>query len=317
MGISKGIFVGQVQRKVGKVVFRMRDGVNVVSQKPASVSNPRTEGQMIQRMVFTTCFGAYKSVKEIANHSWEGKKYGTQSMSYFMKNALNDLRANATKLDSIHCCQKGNANVLVAGGMKISEGSLQSIGEVFCGSQNTNESPVIKLADTVKIGELKQKYGIQPGDQLTFGLLKSGGQFAADSLHQPKYTRMYLSRLVIKANVTDDKPVFLFSQTTHKGSFNSDIVDDLKSSNLDALVFTENTDSKKISWLSKEGLNVDADWYQVGAFCILSRKVNTTWQRSTEYIIGLSNNAHWILDGSSVLPTYNPKSSYYLNNAAK
>lgn len=317
MGISKGIFVGQVQNKVGKVVFRMRDGVNVVSQKPVSVSNPRTSDQMTQRMRFTTAFGNYKVLRDIANHSWENKKYGAKSMAYFMKKCLEYYKG--LLITDKGYAQKGNSQVLLGGGYPISEGSLESIGEKFVGTNADIDHPTFLLGNAT-IAEIINQTPIQKGDQITFGLVKCGGYFADDALLQPKYARLYLARIVIKNDASGDAKLLApKGGSTTDFIINKDVIVVDKSLNYDDLIFTqiEKADKGEMSWTLASSLNVGKDWYPWAGFAILSRKVGSIWQRSNEIVVGINNVSNAITMGKEVLPTYDPKSSYYLNNAAK
>lgn len=45
--------IGKSANKVGNVVFSTWKGINVLKEKPASVANPRTDGQVSQRSVMT------------------------------------------------------------------------------------------------------------------------------------------------------------------------------------------------------------------------------------------------------------------------
>lgn len=83
MGKVKGIFVGKICGSVGKVTFRCRSGENVVSQKIAQQTNPRTEAQQIQRMKMNTVVSAYSVLSKFCDHSFQnynGKKKTSQGL---------------------------------------------------------------------------------------------------------------------------------------------------------------------------------------------------------------------------------------------
>lgn len=46
--------IGRAKNKIGNVVFSTWKGINVLKEKPASVANPRTNGQVRQRSAFST-----------------------------------------------------------------------------------------------------------------------------------------------------------------------------------------------------------------------------------------------------------------------
>lgn len=92
--MAKGIHVfGQVRGKLGGMVLYRANGEQISRAKAASVKNPKTSGQMIQRMLFGTVAAAYARMKSITDHSFEGVQYGAKSQQKFMSENLKRLRA--------------------------------------------------------------------------------------------------------------------------------------------------------------------------------------------------------------------------------
>lgn len=92
--MSKGnMLLGHARGKLGDLVFYRANGNQVTRAKAASVKNPKTTLQTIQRMIFGTVSEAYKRMKSICDHSFEGVQYGQKSMSKFMSENLKRLRA--------------------------------------------------------------------------------------------------------------------------------------------------------------------------------------------------------------------------------
>ena len=85
MGKIEGIFATNISGKVGNVVFRKNGKQNIVSQRPASVKNPRTDMQQRQRAYIKTVSSAYSVLRPICDHSFEGVAYGADSMNFFKK----------------------------------------------------------------------------------------------------------------------------------------------------------------------------------------------------------------------------------------
>ena len=71
MGKIEGIFATNISGKVGNVVFRKAGKQNIVSQRPASIKNPRTDMQQRQRAYIKTVSSAYSVLKPICDHSFE------------------------------------------------------------------------------------------------------------------------------------------------------------------------------------------------------------------------------------------------------
>lgn len=90
--MSKGSFILEGSTgKVGSVVVRRRQGSTVLSEyvKP---SNPQTDRQTAQRIIFATVQQAAKYMKPIIDHSFEGYAPGNKSVLRFGQLNLNRLR---------------------------------------------------------------------------------------------------------------------------------------------------------------------------------------------------------------------------------
>lgn len=94
MAKSKSFF-GLRKGSTKSHTYSVLDGQQVTKDRVYDVKNPRTEGQMRQRMVMTTVGAAYKFLKAIADHSFEGKSSGMQCMRAFNSANLNRFKAGA------------------------------------------------------------------------------------------------------------------------------------------------------------------------------------------------------------------------------
>lgn len=119
--------------KLGANVYSTgRDGegvrIQIIREKAPEVANPRTIGQMEQRMFLATIGAAYKAGREIFDHSFEGRRYGQQNMNRFMSINLKAIReayiaGNTTDFGGKPYDYAG----AVTGKYQVSEGSLQQI----------------------------------------------------------------------------------------------------------------------------------------------------------------------------------------------
>ena len=114
----------------GSVVYQSK-GKTVIREN-VKPSNPQSNAQMAQRVIFSTVAGAAKGMAGIVNHSFEGVNYGSDSILYFRKLNLDLLREYAA-VDFEEAPKPSDANVfLTAKGIKgiipnsyiISDGSL-------------------------------------------------------------------------------------------------------------------------------------------------------------------------------------------------
>lgn len=119
--------------KLGANVYstgRNGDGVRIqiIREKAPEVANPRTIGQMEQRMFLATIGAAYKIGREIFDHSFEGRRYGQQNMNRFMSVNLKAIREDFSIGSGTHFGGKPYDYAgAVSGEYQVSEGSLQQI----------------------------------------------------------------------------------------------------------------------------------------------------------------------------------------------
>lgn len=102
MGKVLGIFSTKIKGKVGNVVYRNTSDGNVVSEKAAEVSNPRTLAQQYQRMIFNTCLRARQAFGTIVNHSFYNATGKTHNLSTFMSENLKALRESSSTTEEYY-----------------------------------------------------------------------------------------------------------------------------------------------------------------------------------------------------------------------
>lgn len=167
--MAKGSQNGVIKGKRGNTVFfKIANSNNKEKQGSreyvAEVANPMTVPQATQRVKMTPAIRFYSAFKEdCLDHSFEGVKYGGQSMRHFMKKAF-ELQTGWP------FAQKG-LSVALPGEYLMSQGSLTSIQYGFDASQNF-VCEVLSLIEG-SFGEYSQSvidasHGtIQNGDQIT------------------------------------------------------------------------------------------------------------------------------------------------------
>ena len=307
MAIVNGTFATNFSKRLGKVSFANRQGQNIARQRPASVKNPMTEGQQNQRMIFTTVQAAYKKMGTIADHSFEGYSYGAKSMARFMK-----LNLKALKGTELGVNFKGNTGIVAPNNFVISEGSLPSpmlsVGIDATTRVVNTEASVGEITDISKVtvAQFLAATGTKLGQQLTFVSVANSnvGALYAGDLMQPKYSLLKVSRVILKTDLKGTETLF-----DAKGNF------------ITALLSENSEDVSEITFaIYAERLNWKHGWnnaYMVCAAVILSEKQGTTWARSSEVMAAaaVDVNPNHTFEPSKVINTYNPKSSYYLNNA--
>src|SRR5574344_1040605 len=84
--MSKGnLFMGNASGKLADVVLYRNAGAQVARLRVRKPRNPRTENQLIQRVIQSTASKAYSVLQAICNHAFEGKSSRTENQSEFMR----------------------------------------------------------------------------------------------------------------------------------------------------------------------------------------------------------------------------------------
>ena len=199
--MAKGnMLLGYARGKVGDLVFTRRNGEQVTRPRVRVVNNPKTEGQMIQRMIFASVIAAYTRMKSICDHSFEGVKYGADSQAKFMSENLKRLRA--------YYPTSGDPDVQPVNGMAFSlpnDRAAAGTGLIIAEGSLAAPTPAVSAAgvltgfglapEDIKISSVLAALGAVPGDQITIvGLLDLG-----DGYHFVK------SRYVVDVNATSEQ----------------------------------------------------------------------------------------------------------------
>lgn len=324
--MAKGnMFLGMSRGSVGDVTFYRNRGNQVARARNRKPANPRSEAQVIQRMLLATASKAYSRMKGIVDHSFQGIQYGGISQSYFLKRALEDLR-NWVALTLPSAPESVNQNPLgvyglayptraaLSGvGLLISEGTIPTVPAVTVTPAGAGSVPsfdhfgaVINKGeeDLSTIQMVMNALGAQPGDQITAVGLNFDGMFLA-------------SRYVIRADATAEQLAESWDASTEPEAF-----DQVKSSvgRLTIELSGSDTEQKVVVIDTKRpaGATSGLD----AAAIIISRKVGDVWQRSTQRLVWLSEAVdlgdfpenvlpEW-LAGTAPIDTVNPR---YLNQA--
>lgn len=122
MATINGIFSTKLRGKVGDVVYRVNGQTNTVSQKPSSVTNPKSEAQQLQRMYMATAAIAYSQMKAICDHSFESVSGKQGNQAEFLRRNVRFLAGQNSSFNL-----KGNP-YMMPNGLQISKGSLKSLG---------------------------------------------------------------------------------------------------------------------------------------------------------------------------------------------
>lgn len=281
-----------------------------VMREVVSPSNPKTDGQLLQRIVMHTIMAAYSAMKVICDHSFEGFKKGQQTMSYFMKQNVQFCREKIATMQQQGTSVYGMYNFAPLGvkgftpnQYQVAMGSLPQIhsyikddstshGYIAGFSANTYENVIATL-------------GLKRGDQLTFGIFQELSE--AYGAKEFKFARVILDPTNADGTPADLSVPFIGED----GKIN------LPSIRNEGNFYYAYNDANQVEFGITAAIGGPAN------FVIASRKGSDgNWLRSTTYMSyvtsGQSYNLGECLDmaknGNSALYVNNP---LYLNNAGE
>lgn len=307
--MAKGnMFLGMARGSVGDVTFYRNNGQQAARVRNRNPRNPKTEAQVIQRMILATGSKAYGRMKSIVDHSFENVEYGAKSQQYFLKKALETIRAfvvanypdmtetQAAKVVGLY--NPGNlfGNQIQGAGLLVSQGSLPTIEPVIS-SETADAGQLLgygafeAAGSTPTIAEVLAGLGAVPGDQITVcGFSQLNGAWLQ-------------SRYVINADAT---PTQLSANWDPTGA--SAAYDQTKTS----------VGTLKLTIVDSYFEATEPMWAWT---VILSRKDGNKWLRSTQSLLYASDMGDYgtveqvveiWMDSASALDVANP---HYLNQA--
>lgn len=162
--------MGNASGKLADVVLYRNAGAQVARLRVRKPRNPRTEAQLIQRVIQSTAAKAYSVLQAICNHAFEGKSSKTENQSEFMRLnvAADRYRVNVApmgwrNLDNFNSRDKVEP---LANNYIVASGSLPEMQ--FGGDgQNFTIGAGLGLTENDTYQQVCDKLGLQRGDQIT------------------------------------------------------------------------------------------------------------------------------------------------------
>lgn len=277
MAQSKSFF-GLRRGSTKSLTFSTFNGKQVTKDRVTDVKNPRTEAQMINRMLNYTAMSAYSAMKEIVDHSFASKSYGLQSMRYFLSKNYSLLKYGTETLR--YSSYKGGA---VASLYLVSEGSLHKFPFVC----STSTEDISFTVNGNSVADLKKHTGLNNGDYFTVVALSENAS-----------SRFAWIRVHIPTDGTDENEINLA---------NLEIESNVDTS---AIITVTKTEQNKVIFKFKF-----PGGHRLVGTIISSAKRGDTWQRSTNYMEIVNDDTYPNYD--EALATYPVGASYILNGGDK
>ena len=285
MAQSKGFF-GLRRGSTKSLTFSSLDGKQITKDRVYDVKNPRTESQMRQRMLMTTVGAAYKMLKSIADHSFEGYTSGMQCMRQFNSRNLNRFKQAAAAKGSVafNEYKDGDINPLP---FILASGSLPGFIFSFDGESNLQIVGEKENADFATAEGIYAALGVQRNDLITFCTVIGEGS-TSNGVYTYKAEHFNIVRLYCDKSGAVSKPD-------------------------DAFTISTNNDQASIS-MSTAGnaITIKTGAADFGAV-IQSRKGNSGWLRSDAVMIVAEDVISGVKTANQ-LDTYPVGTELILNN---
>lgn len=285
MAKSKGFF-GLRKGSTKSLTFSVLDGKQITKDRVYDVKNPRTEAQMRQRMLMTTVGAAYKTLKSIADHSFEGYSSGMQCMRQFNSRNLNRFKKAAAAKGSVafNEYKDGDINPLP---FILASGSLPGFDYKLNATSNLEIVGEKDAADFTTAEGIYAALGVQRNDLITFCSVIGEGS-VSNGVYTYKAERFDVVRLYCDKSGSVAKPADAFTIST-----NNDLAAVAMSTSGNAITIKSN----------------EADFGAV----IQSRKNDSGWLRSSAVMV-VSDNAINGVKTANQLETYPVGTELILNN---
>lgn len=166
------LYLKGAKGKLAGATLYQSNGETVI-REVVSPSNPKTEKQIIQRVIMHTVGQAYSLMSEICDHSFEGKKKGQECMSYFMQQNIAFARQQIATMQQAGTLFLNMYNFLPLGvkgftpnQYQVAMGSLPMVTPVI--RDEESDAGYIQGVGANTYAAVISALGLQRGDQLTF-----------------------------------------------------------------------------------------------------------------------------------------------------
>jgi len=303
LGFSRG--------SVGDLTFYRRNAQQITRARARVVKNPKTLAQQMQRTIMRTSVEAYKILKDICDHSWEGVSYGANSYAEFQKQNMAMLRRLAAAGgENTKSFVPSGYNGLVAMPWVLSKGSIAWAGgySFFEGSGGHGLTasfektlPTATTLQNATYAQIVDFFGCQVGDQITF--MWSPKRVDID---ESSANKLNLSRLILSPSIGEPAETQIFDANGKVINGNP------LNENVAALTFSIDEQHMQISFADAEDF--------IGAAIIVSRRASDgSWLRSPATFVfnqQQQEGGYTLRQASMVVASdITVSSDWFLNNA--
>lgn len=294
---------GATGKLAGTTLYKDSSTGETVAREVVIPANPKTDKQLIQRVVMHTVGSSFAKMKEIVDHSFEGFKKGRDTQSYYIQQNIMWLRQRIRQaiqagntLEEIYGFLPLKEKGFVVNEYQVSMGSLPRVKATWGDADG-----VVAAITTNTYQAVIDALGLQRGDQLTFLVLDQ--PFGSSD----NYIGFHYARIILDPTNADGTSAPLSTAFITDGAI--------------TLPSVRNEGSLTMS-IDSTGLHFsNGNNTVLGVAVIVSREAGDgKWLRSTEYLAveGVEgSNLQMCIDAAKAGTTtaINMPNEVYLNNA--
>ena len=328
MAKSKSFF-GLRTGSTKSLTFQVYRGQQITKDRVYRVSNPRTEGQMMQRALIPIVAAARSALKGLVDHSFEGVAYGEASLKEFSKQNLRAGALTVTSYSPNGVSNPGFADLIVSNGSihvpfqieSTTTGNTIKLGaklyppfKLPAADKGASADAILKYLETY--ARTNDVAILAPGTQLTFLTIYQSGSVMVNTgtgtIDAPT-SGFILDRIYIPNGDSDSENA---KEINDKWKVSAAVEQDAH------LVVLENSNGNKLTIACDGSLSMRCNAKETlandnncGMALILSRYVNGVWKRSPSRLtIGFEpTNKYSFEDWLSTYKTTGAASKKYLN----
>lgn len=177
---------GAKGKLAGTTLYKDPTTGETIMREIVTPANPKTDKQLMQRVIMHTVGASYALMKEICDHSFEGQKAGRETMSYYMQQNIQFCRQQVAAMVNeglnyyeIFNFIKLGVKGFVPNQYQLSMGSLPQVDAAMYNYPLDGVQSVVKCIVAAVKGNSYQEVidalGLQRGDQLTFMIIRQKG----------------------------------------------------------------------------------------------------------------------------------------------
>lgn len=196
--------------RAGGVVYSVLNGNQIMRSAPASVSNPKSDAQVAQRMKLAPAQNFYRQLEALvslgfASHTFQGKKYGNANRLRFLQLAMMNNQGPYVPKDTMD---------FIPFDYQVSEGSLPSFtGRMYLYEDTDRLNEIAAgISETEITAENVEQwanaFGCNPGDQISILTVA-----LVNGYYIPKVTRFLVQAGTSFANLYDDFDIAFYLPT--------------------------------------------------------------------------------------------------------